>query len=117
MDGTPVADRIVWCRAGARHRYGGALWAADDRIRLIGRDAGYGIEVSLAIPFDEIEQISLEDGRSEPTHGERCLVLRLSESAPLVIWLPGGSLPALELIAACVTDALHEAPTGPFALA
>ena len=117
MQGTPLADRIVWCRAGARHRYGGALWVTDDRIRLIGRDAGYSIEVSLAIPFDEIEQISLEDGRSEPTHGERCIVLRLSESAPLVIWLPGDSLHALELIAASVTAALHEAPTGPFAMA
>ena len=117
MDGTPVADRIVWCRAGARHRYSGALWAADDRIRLIGRDAGYGIEVSLAIPVDDIKQISLEDGRSEPEHGERCIVLRLVESAPLVIWVPGGSAPELEVIAACIADAAHEAPTGPFALA
>jgi hypothetical protein len=117
MDETLVVDRISWCRDSARHRYVGTLWASADRIRLVGRDATFGIEVSLSIPLDEIEQIEIDISRREPAHGEPCMVLTLVESSPILVWRVGAADGTLAEVAAKLSAEREAAVGGPFALA
>ena len=100
MDEALIVDRIGWCRADAHHRYVGALWAAEDRIRLVGRDSTFGIDVALAIPVSEIEHVGVDLGRPEPSLGEPCIVITLAESAPILVWEVGGGHLPLDGIAA-----------------
>ena len=100
MDEALIVDRIGWCRADAHHRYVGAVWAAQDRIRLVGRDSTLGIDVALAIPASEIEHVGVDLGRPEPSLGEPCIVITLAKSAPILVWDVGGDHLPLDGIAA-----------------
>ena len=81
----------------------GTLCVAEDRIRLTGRDALHGIEVSLSIPVVEIERVTVESGRSEPSQGDPCVVLTLAESSPILVWQVGAHHVPLDEVANTIT--------------
>ena len=56
-----MADRIVWCRAGARHRYAGSLWASGDRIRLIDSEC---VSIGIAMLALDVQRL-LERGTTD----------------------------------------------------
>lgn len=116
MDETLIIDRIGWCRESARHRYVGSLWGSSDGIRLVGRDAEHGIEVSLAVPLGEIDRACLELTRSEAARGEPCLVLTLAESSPLLVWEIGAHDTTLRDVVERIAE-LRRGAVGPLAMA
>lgn len=106
MDEKLLADRVAWSRENARHRYIGALWAADDTIRLAGRDEFGGLEVSLAIPLDELSGVHVDAHGREPVPGQPCLVLTLASSPAIIVWAFGDLALQLPELAAVLEDIL-----------
>ena len=78
-------DRIAWRRRGRRRQYVGALAAGEAGIRLTGRDTASGLEVSLAIPLEEIEGAHVSRTRAESLGGKRAVVIELADSDPILV--------------------------------
>ena len=106
MDEKALTDRVAWSRESSRHRYIGALWAAVDAIRLAGRDEYVGLEVSLAIPFDELIDVRVDEQGREPSHGQPCLVLTLASSPAIIVWAIGDPAHTLAELAREIGDLL-----------
>ena len=85
--------RIAWRRLHARHDYVGTLATTDTGLRLDGREPSTGIELSLSIPFSEIEEISASNG-SSALAGESAVVLELAGSEPVLVREVGPGLQA-----------------------
>jgi hypothetical protein len=71
---TPVA----WRRRSASQDYVGTLAATDLGLRLDGREPSTGIELSLSIPFSEIEAVGAATGSGS-------VVLHLAGSEPVLL--------------------------------
>jgi hypothetical protein len=79
-----IIEKIVWRRRGVARDYVGSLVAGSDGIRLAGRDPRSRLDVTLAIPLDEVDGVDFED--------DRWVVLDLADSDPILI-RPDGDLP------------------------
>lgn len=80
-----TVERIAWRRRGRRRQYVGALAAGDAGIRLTGREVSSGLEVSLAIPREEIEGAHVSRTRAESLGGQRAVVIELADSDPILV--------------------------------
>jgi hypothetical protein len=80
-----VAARVAWRRRHTLHHYVGTLAATEAGLRLDGREPATGIELSLSIPFSEIEEVSTSDQSADLLVGEPAVVLRLAGSEPLLV--------------------------------
>jgi hypothetical protein len=78
-------DRVAWRRVGVRRHYVGSLAAGDWGIRLAGRDPVNGIQVTLSIPLDELDDVHISDCNDEMLVGERAVVLGLVDSEPILV--------------------------------
>jgi hypothetical protein len=76
--------RIAWRRLHAAHDYVGTLATTEAGVRLDGREPSSGIELSLSIPFSEIEGVSASNG-SCGIAGESAVVLELAGSEPVLV--------------------------------
>lgn len=92
-------ERVVWWRRGVSRQYFGGLTAADGALRLLGRDPETGIEVSLAIPFAEIESVRVSGDPPESVTGEPCVVLGLAGSQAICLREVGVQRPRLAQLA------------------
>jgi hypothetical protein len=63
---------------------------SDAALRLSGREPVSGIEVSLAIPFTQIERVRTSRTAAEQLGGEPSVVLELTESNPVCLRAAGG---------------------------
>jgi hypothetical protein len=92
------ADRVAWCRRGTRLHYVGTLSGGAWGVRLAGRDPISGLEVALSIPLHEIDSVHVSRNPDEMLAGERCVVLELADSDPILLREIGtGSLHVREL--------------------
>ena len=78
---TPVA----WRRRHAPRHYLGTLSTNDVGFRLEGREPATGIELSLSIPFSQIEEILAPNGSADLLAGAPAVVLRLAGSEPVLV--------------------------------
>ena len=78
-------DQVAWRRRGIRRHYVGTLRAGGWGIRLTGRDPYSGIEVTLSIPLNELDDVRISESAEEMLAGERCVVLELAESEPIIL--------------------------------
>lgn len=82
---TVFAQRVAWRRLGMSRDYVGTLWLGEDGVRLVGREPESGIELALAIPFDEIEAVRVPPAGEERLGGDESVVLDLAGSGSLVL--------------------------------
>jgi hypothetical protein len=80
-----LVDRIAWRRRSRRQQYLGRLLLLPDRLRLVGRDAEWGIDVALSIPFGEIEAVRAAASATESVLGEAGIVVELAGSEPIFL--------------------------------
>jgi hypothetical protein len=80
-----VATRVAWRRRHTPHHYVGTLAMTDAGLRLDGREPATGIELSLSIPFSEIEEIEASKGSADLLAGEPTVVLQLAASEPVLV--------------------------------
>jgi hypothetical protein len=85
MNETLIGQKIAWRRETAQSHYIGELWGCVTGIRLAGRDPQTGIEVTLSIPYAEIGRIRVSNDWTERVVGERCVVLELTGSTPILV--------------------------------
>jgi hypothetical protein len=85
MDDTLICQKGAWRRENAKHHYTGSISASPDGLRLAGRDQVTGIQVTLSIPSAEIGGVRLSSSWEEQLVGERCVVLELYESTPILL--------------------------------
>jgi hypothetical protein len=85
MDDTVLLSKAAWRRESATHHYMGCVSGSRDGLRLAGRDAVTGIEVTLLIPAKEIEQVRVSETWDEQVVGEQCVVLQLANSIPILV--------------------------------
>lgn len=86
-----LESRVAWRRRHTPHHYVGTLAATDVGLRLDGREAATGIELSLSIPFSEIEEVAESNG--DRVAGEPAVVLRLAGSEPVLLQGVGPAAP------------------------
>jgi hypothetical protein len=79
-----LAGRVAWRRKSLRQQYVGRLLVLPDRLRLVGREPAFGIDVALSIPFGQITGVR-EATRSERVLGDTGVVLELAGSEPVVL--------------------------------
>lgn len=82
---TVIAGRVAWRRHDALHHYVGTLHASEGGLRLTGRDQMTGIELSLTIPFTEIEGIRVTGAGDKRLAGDRCVILELASTTPILV--------------------------------
>lgn len=80
-----VEARVAWRRRHTPHHYVGTLATTDAGFRLDGREPATGIELSLSIPFSEIEQVAMSDRAFDLLAGEPAVVLQLAGSEPVLL--------------------------------
>jgi hypothetical protein len=90
MDDTLICQKGAWRRENARHHYTGSISGSRDGLRLAGRDQVTGIQVTLSIPADEIGDVRVSASWEQQLVGERCVVLDLLESTPILLRAIGG---------------------------
>ena len=90
MDDTLICEKGAWRRENARHHYTGSISGSPDGLRLAGRDQVTGIQVTLSIPADEIGDVRVSQRWEQQLVGERCVVLDLVESTPILLRAIGG---------------------------
>jgi hypothetical protein len=90
---------VTWRRRGVTRRYVGALEDRDGALHLSGRDPETGIEVSLGIPYREIESVRLCGEPRDGVSGGPCLVLGLAGSLPICLQEVGVRRPRLVQLA------------------
>jgi hypothetical protein len=77
--------RVAWRRRGLRRQYVGDLVAGDAGIRLSGRDAASGLDITLSIPRAEFETAHVSRSADEALAGERAVVLELAKSDAILL--------------------------------
>ncbi len=80
-----VSEKIAWRRRNVHRSYVGALCAGAEGIRLTGRDPLTGIDVTLSIPLAEVNHVELSEAGDELLAGDRCVVLDLADSEPILL--------------------------------
>jgi hypothetical protein len=80
-----VTARVAWRRRHTPSHYVGTLAATDVALRLDGREPATGIELSLSIPFEEIEAVRASSGAGDLLVGEPAVVLQLAGSEPVLL--------------------------------
>jgi hypothetical protein len=80
-----VAARVAWRRRHTPHHYVGTLATTDLGFRLDGREPATGIELSLSIPFSEIEDVQTSNGSNDLLAGEPAVMLQLAGSEPVLV--------------------------------
>ena len=80
-----LAVRVVWRRQGVRRHYVGTLSAAEEAVRLTGRDTQIGVELALSIPLAEINDVRVGNFGDELIAGEPCVVLELAGSEAIFL--------------------------------
>jgi hypothetical protein len=75
-----MSEPVVWRRLNVSSPYVGDADVSGTALRLSGREPVSGIEVSLAIPFTEIERVRTSRTAAEELGGEPSVVLELTES-------------------------------------
>src|SRR4051812_48797087 len=104
MNDILISPYAAWRRQNATHHYVGSVWGSPDGLRLAGREPSTGIHVTLAVPAEEIEGIRLSSDSDERLAGERCVILELVDTIPILVREIGvGPLEPDEL-AACITE-------------
>jgi hypothetical protein len=93
MDETLITPHAAWRRQNATHHYAGSIEGSEDGLRLAGRDPATGIQVTLVIPAAEIREVRVARGWDERVVGERCVVLDLVDSTPILVREVGASDP------------------------
>jgi hypothetical protein len=91
--------RIAWRRGEHGPTYVGAVSRSSDTIRLTGRDPILGIDVTLSIPVEEIEDICVEEVVVGSIDGGPFVVLDLPGSEPIHLRPVGGSSLDVHLLA------------------
>ena len=82
----PLLEKVAWRRRGSRSEFFGALRAADDGIRLTGRDPSSGLDVELSIPAGELAGVHVS--RNERAPRDPIVVLEL-DAEPILLRNPG----------------------------
>lgn len=85
-------ERILWRRLSMPHHYVGTLDVGDSSIRLDGEDPATGIEVSLAIPFSDVEIIRMSKTTKELIVGEQCVVVEFDDAEAICLMQAGARL-------------------------
>jgi len=85
MNEALIAQKVAWRRESAKSHYVGELWGWVTGIRLAGRDPQTGIEVTMSIPYAQIGRIRVSNDWTERIVGERCVVLELAGSTPILV--------------------------------
>jgi hypothetical protein len=80
-----LAERIEWCRRGRGRHYVGTLSGGNGGLHLAGREPASGIEVSLSIPYEEIDEVRLSGAAAEELVGEQSVVLQFAGSEPILL--------------------------------
>lgn len=87
-----LVERIEWGRRGTGRSCIGTLRAGEGGIQLAGRDPS-GVEVSLSIPLTEVEDVHTG------SPGDRCVVLELAASEPILLSRIGAGPSRMHLLA------------------
>jgi len=88
-----LVERIAWGRQGTGRSCIGTLRAGEGGIELAGRDPVSGVDVSLSIPFTEVEEVRTG------SPGDRCIVLELAASEPILLSRVGAGPSRINLLA------------------
>jgi hypothetical protein len=80
-----TAERVAWRRRSLGQQYVGRLLVLPDRLRLVGRETSSGLDVTLSIPFGEIDGVRRADRAAERVLGEAGLVVELAGSDPIFL--------------------------------
>lgn len=84
-----MSEPVVWRRLTVSSPYVGDADVSEAALCLSGREPVSGIEVSLAIPFTEIERVRTSRTAAEELGGEPSVVLELTESDPVCLRAAG----------------------------
>jgi len=84
-----MSEPVVWRRLTVSSPFVGDADVSSTTLRLVGREPVSGIEVSLAIPFSEIERVRTSRSAEEELGGEPSVVLELAESDPVCLRAAG----------------------------
>jgi hypothetical protein len=91
--------RISWRRGRRGATYVGAASRSTETITLTGRDPILGIDVTLSIPVEEIEDIGVEEVAVGSIDGGPSVVFDLPGSEPIHLRPVGGSSLEVHLLA------------------
>jgi hypothetical protein len=82
-----TVTRVAWRRRSASHDYVGTLATTDLGLRLDGREPSTGIELSLSIPYSEIDDVRAANGSDSAGDqaGPSVVVLHLAGSEPVLL--------------------------------
>lgn len=112
-----MSEPVVWRRLTVSSPYVGDADVSGTALQLSGREPVSGIEVSLAIPFTEIECVRASRTAEEELGGEPSVVLELTESEPVCLrsagrrsLLPG---PLVRMLRRAMTTQSRRAGMGP----
>ncbi len=101
-------EEVTWHRRGEHRPFVGSLTGSSEALRFSGRDPLTGIDVALSIPMEEIERVGVTETDDEAA-GERCVVLELAGSEPILCRSFDASEIHTHLLARTL-DALTHAP-------
>jgi len=104
----PTATKVAWRRGDGGATYLGWVARGPEAIRLSGRDAVLGIDVTLSVPIDEIERIGVSESADESV-GAECVIVDLACSEPIYL-RPLGSTKLHVYLLARALGALTVAP-------
>lgn len=80
-----MSEPVVWRRLTVSSPYIGDADVSGTALQLSGREPVSGVEVSLAIPFSEIQCVRTSRSAEEELGGEPSIVLELAESEPVCL--------------------------------
>jgi hypothetical protein len=105
----PTATKIAW-RRGDGATYLGSVSRGPEAIRLSGRDAVLGIDVTLSVPIDEIEYVGVLEPADDSMGAESCVIVDLAGPEPIYLRPLGSTKLHVHLLARAL-GALTVAPT------
>jgi hypothetical protein len=106
----PTATKIAWRRGDGGATYLGSVSRGPEAIRLSGRDAVLGIDVTLSVPIDEIEYVGVSEPADDSAGAESCVIVDLAGSEPIYLRPLGSTKLHVHLLARAL-GALTVAPT------
>jgi hypothetical protein len=84
-----MSEPVVWRRVNVPSACIGDADVSGAALRLSGREPVSGVEISLAIPFSEIERVRTSRTAAEELGGEPSVVLELTASPPVCLRATG----------------------------